>query len=90
MVRSAKQGGGYKKGYNSKIVGPICLIFGQHLPEGVSYTVEQWQGCQGHDDITTGSNDNAASQKWENSDFHAHYHSVLVYNMKGYSLLCSQ
>ena len=74
MVRSEKQGGQTKNGYIFETISLICLIFGQHLPEGVYYAVEHWQWCQGHDDVTMGANDDAASQKWENSHFLANYH----------------
>ena len=60
MARSAKQGG-YKNGCYSVTVSLICLIFGQHLPEGIYYAVEHWQWCQGHDDLTMGTTSKAAS-----------------------------
>ena len=58
----------HKGGYISETVSLIEPKCSQNPLEDVSYTVEQWQWCQGHDDITTGTDDDAASQKLENID----------------------
>ena len=59
--------GAYKNGYILTTVSSIELKPSQNVSEGVSYAVEQFQGCQGYNDITMGANDNMASQKWENT-----------------------
>ena len=67
MVRAGKMGGGYKKACILRTVSPIELKLSQNVPEGVSYAVQYFQGCQDHDDVTTGVNNDAASRKWENT-----------------------
>ena len=66
MVRSGKTGRGHKKACILKTITAIELKLSQNLPEGVSY--DYLQGCQGHNDLTMGADDDAASQKWENNN----------------------
>ena len=74
MVRSGKTGGGHKNGYIWEAVSWIELRLAQHLSEVACYAVDDWQWCQGHDDVTTGANGDVASQKWEIQSYLCSYY----------------